>query len=41
MADLVSHSALMSWMTEELEKNKFQPEAGEENEPDDAFPGAR
>ena len=30
MADPDLHSAVMSWMTEELEKNKFQPEAGEE-----------
>ena len=30
MADPVSHSAIMSWMTEELAKNKFRPEGGKE-----------
>jgi hypothetical protein len=30
MADPVSHRAIMSWMTDELEKNKFRLEAGGE-----------
>ena len=30
MADPVSHSDIMFCMTEELENNKFRPEAGEE-----------
>ena len=41
MADPVLHRAIISWMTEELEKNKFRPKASEKNEPDDAFPRAR
>ena len=32
MADPVSHSAIISWMTEELEKNKFSPKAGKEKQ---------
>ena len=30
MADPDSHSAVISWMTEELEKDKFQTEAGDD-----------
>ena len=30
MADPVSHTAIMSWITEELEKNKFLAEEGEQ-----------
>ena len=41
MADPVSHTAIMSSITEELAKNKFRQQSARNNKPDDAFPRAR